>query len=435
MANLGAEFAGVKMRNPIGIAPHGCPNAIGRSSARRLADFLMRYVDRGAGYVYTPITCGERESPLQKKHMGRFLKIESEGFAPREGMLTIADVNVGMHRLDATVETIRLLKERVPEDVPIFANPVGEGDNIESWVAVSKALEDAGADLIELNFSCPLPAMADEDYRKKRTDIPPSIMAEMERVGLSPFLGDTPEAIKPIVEAVVKAVKIPVGVKPSPEAGFPRIVAIMKVIAEAGAKFITNINCPISLAPPDIYNEGKPLWPKFDINPFAAAIGPWNRYQLYKAVAAGSVFVPEVDHAAVGGIVHPRHMLELMMIGAKHIGLSSALYWGGIRVIPQFISFLEKYMDDQGYEKIDDFLGIAKKYIVPINEMTDWKVDKVVARIDRSKCNECGICIENFCFATLKDTQGRPIINEDECGACALCVAICPQGAVSLADR
>lgn len=437
MAKLEVEFAGINMRNPVGVASLAIFSGL-RTNAQKQADFLMRYVDRGAGYVYTPITCDEKTSPLESKSMGRFLKIKTEGFAEKEGLLCTGDVNIGINRLDTTLKMVDILKQRLPEKVPIIANMVGSGDNIESWIELAKSLEKAGVDMIELNMSCPVPMFMSAKYeRPKYTDIASEDLAkELKDLGLNLILGDTPQAIGPIVEAVVNSVNVPVGVKPSPEAGFPRIVVIFKVIAKAGAKFITNINTPITIAPPNIYEDGKPLWPELDINPFAAAIGPWSRYQTYKALAAGSTFVPEVDYSAIGGIVLPTHMIESFMLGAKHIGLSSAIFWHGVKAISQFISFLEKFMDEHGYESVDQMTGIAKKYILPVDENTDWKSERVVARIDKSKCNECGICIENYCFfAISRDSSGRPAINEDLCCACGMCVAICPQEAVRLVDR
>ena len=145
-------------------------------------------------------------------------------------------------------------------------------------------------------------------------------------------------------------------IKPSAEAGFPRLVAIAKICKDAGAKFITNINAPITVAPPDIYARGASPWRKVNlkINPIGAAVGPWNRYQNYKATATTALFVPDIDVAAVGGMVLPEHAIELMMLGARHIGISSGLYWNGRKVISQFIRFLDKFMDDQGYSSVDE---------------------------------------------------------------------------------
>jgi len=406
---------------------------------QRQVDFLMRYVEAGAGYIYTPITVPEGKAPKGvTKGAFKIAKAQAKGFAAREGLFTVAHIGVVVHPLESALEIIHNIKPKLPKDVPLIANIQGGGADLEDWVELAKVHEQAGVDMLELNMSCPVGLMRDISKKgiEHYTDIPPELSPEMEALGLTPILGDTPSAIGPIVKAVVEAVKIPVGVKPSPEAGFPRIVAIFKAIANNGGKFITNINNPFSIAPPNIYDGGKGIYPKFnDLNPLGVVIGPWNRYQTLKCLGVGITFVPEVDYAAVGGIVHPEHMIEIMMLGARHIGLSSAVFWDGVQALPKFIKFLENYMDKQGYADVDDFIGLGKQYIVPVDENTDFHSDTAVSRLDKSKCTQCGKCAPNICFALSKDEAGYPQANEADCIACGLCVAICPEGAFTIVDR
>ena len=76
-ADISVNFAGVKMRNPIGVAPLALCS---RSAAdpERYAKMLLNYVRLGAGYVYTPYTCNEREWPQDKRPTQRWLKSEWE---------------------------------------------------------------------------------------------------------------------------------------------------------------------------------------------------------------------------------------------------------------------------------------------------------------------------------------------------------------------
>ena len=71
------------------------------------------------------------------------------------------------------------------------------------------------------------------------------------------LLGDSPALLIPVVKAVVDRVNIPVGVKMTPETGFPRLVGIAEEIKKAGAKFITGINAPITCGgPPRTFTKG-----------------------------------------------------------------------------------------------------------------------------------------------------------------------------------
>jgi dihydroorotate dehydrogenase/Pyruvate/2-oxoacid:ferredoxin oxidoreductase delta subunit len=445
MADLKTEFAGLKMRNPIGIAPLN--RAIGYASdAKVQADWLMRFVDEGAGFVYTGNTRPARSSPAEKRPALKFLRVTCNGFAEREGLFTTGDVDACIHYLDSTLKTISIIKPKLPSDVIFIGDASGEGADVESWVKQAKAFEDAGVDAIELDMSCPLPLMDAQAIKKvsgtrKRysssdieADLSTLEMKTLRELGLSPHLGDTLSVLEPIVRECVNAVKIPVGVKPSAEAGFPRLVAIAKVCKDAGAKFISNINAPISVAPPDLSKGGRPLWEKlhFPISPISAVCGPWDRYQCYKATGTTALFVPGIDISAVGGLVNPEHAVEVLMMGASHVGISSGFFWKGYKSISRFINYLNKYMDEHGFKTMKDLVGCSIKYVRPIDDNIDWGVGKIVSKVDKGKCTQCGICWRGYCPIIYEGDDGYPNVDEKNCQACGMCVAICPADAYEI---
>ena len=447
MADLTTDFAGLKMRNPIGVAPLN--RAIGYASdAKVQADWLMRFVDEGAGYVYTSNTRPARSSPAETKPALKFLRVTCEGFAEKEGLFTTGDVDACIHYLDSTLKTVSMLKPKLPSDVILIGDISGEGADVDSWAKQTKVFEDAGVDAIELDMSCPLPLMDAQAVKKlsstrerlRSTDIEADLstleMKALSAVGLSPHLGDTPSVMEPIIRACVEAVKIPVGVKPSAESGFPRLVAIAKICKDAGAKFIANINAPISVAPPDLSKGGRPQWEKlhFPINPIAAVCGPWDRYQCYKATATTALFVPGIDISAVGGLVNPEHAVEVLMMGASHVGLSSGFFWKGYKSISRFIHYLNNYMDEHGFKKMEDLVGSSLKYVRPIDDSIDWKVGKIVSKVDKGKCTQCGICWKAYCPVIHEGEDGYPRVDEPNCQACGMCVAICPAEAYEIKE-
>jgi len=419
MVSLSVEFAGVKMRCPIGVAPLALmsPASI---VPERYAEKLMTYVNMGVGYVYTPVTCAELEHPKEMLPTTRWKKIETRGFG-REGLLFVQDADRVQWRIKPSVKLIRILKEKVPEGVAVIGDILGPGSDPDGWAEHAKRIEEAGADLIELDVSCECPLAETgvvDVYLAKAHKLP-------RIAGL--IIGDSLELLEPIVRAVVKAVKVPIGIKLSAETGFPRLVSFAKVIKDSGAKWITAINNPVTVCPPDIYNEGKPTWPYLDSNMFLGTSGPWDRYSCYRNMAAISIYCPGIDLAGVGGLVIPEHHIEAMMLGAKITELSSGLIWGGTDILKQTIAFLNRYMRDHGYETPEDFRGLALKYFKPIKEV-DWKIGRLIAVTDYEKCDGCGTCAKNVCFATyMKGGKARVI--EEECTGCALCEAICPKGA------
>jgi len=438
MADLRVNWAGVKMRNPIGVAPLN--GAIGYARKPKVAaDELMKHAEAGAGFVYISHTRPTRSSPAENKPALKFIKAQCPGFAKREGLFVTGDVEACVHYLDSSLETLSIVKKQLPDDVPVIGDVSGFGADPDSWAKIAKEFEDAGADAIELDTACPITIVSSEKMEGSVTvdtiaGIDTKEMETLRKLNLAPSVGDTPEVLGPIVRACADAVEVPIGVKPSAEAGFPKCVAIAKICADNGATFVTNINAPLSVAPPQIYNNGRSPYESvnFRLNPIGAVSGPWDRYQCYKTTATIAFFVPEIDVAAVGGIVNSEHVVEMLMLGAKHVHLSSGLFWKGRKFITDSVAFLDRFMDEHGYEKMTDLIGIGLKHMGFVDSSIDWEEDKIATRVDKEKCIQCGVCTDFYCPVPTTGDDGFPFIDESLCQGCGLCVAICPGNALSV---
>lgn len=440
MLNLETTFAGVRMRSPISVAAMLSLTGVGRIP-RNYADMLLKYVEAGAGCVYTAGTTPEDKQPLEKlKASSRVVAARIPGFNKALGMYCVSDPYIFTHSLYSTLEVIRILKQQLPPDVPIIGDIIGSGADPAGWVKAAKLMEQAGVNLIEIDASCPFSAgtVAAEHREYAHTAVTPEVESELARMGICYLLADQPEPLYEVTRAVVEAVNVPIGVKISPESGFPRNLIIMKAIAKAGAKYAASVNGPLTVAPPDTHNNGKPIYPSLGINPVTCFAGPWIYPMVTRNIGTGVVFVPELDHSAVGGIVSPQQVIELLMMGARHIGLASAIYMTeGVRGIRRFTHYLSTFLDEHGYESVDQLIGMAKKYIQPVTKETDWGHGRVIARVDYDKCTECGRCIEGYCFGAIVEdaiAKGRPVVKEELCGACGFCVLICPENAYTLVE-
>ena len=164
MADLSITFAGVKMRNPVGVAAHA-PNISQafRESAEAFAAHLMRYVDRGAGHV-TLAFLGERQTFGKGEQLTclRFRRCDSPYF-PRTGLFAAfghtcgVPVKGGTVPLDLGLKTMDILRSRLADGVALIANIIAGSAEPKSWADLAKKYEAAGADLIELDTGCPLP--------------------------------------------------------------------------------------------------------------------------------------------------------------------------------------------------------------------------------------------------------------------------------------
>ncbi len=162
---------------------------------------------------------------------------------------------------------------------------------------------------------------------------------------------------------MVAAVKIPVGAKFSAEVGFPRIVDMARRVKAAGAKYIHVGGAAVGIAPPDIYNGGKPLWPFIDGNPFCLTSGSWMRRVCYRDVAAVARFVPGLDIVASGGLVTPEHCVEAMMLGATVTQLCAGVMEQGRSLLRRSNAFLQDFLAEQGYSGAQELIGLGQPYI------------------------------------------------------------------------
>ncbi|MCZ7663890.1 MAG: 4Fe-4S binding protein [Thermoleophilia bacterium] len=127
-----------------------------------------------------------------------------------------------------------------------------------------------------------------------------------------------------------------------------------------------------------------------------------------------------------------KHVVESMMLGAKICEFSSGTLWRGWSLLRRSAAFLVEYMKEQEYASLDDFRGLGVQYMMPA-DLIDWGVGRVAAAVDAGKCTGCGICCHNLCWAMSLDGDGDiASCSEELCGACGLCVAVCPENAVTL---
>jgi dihydroorotate dehydrogenase (fumarate) len=74
-------------------------------------------------------------------------------------------------------------------------------------------------------------------------------------------------------------------------------------------------------------------------------------------VALASHSVSKIDISASTGIHSGEAVVKMLLAGASSTQVCSALYKNGVAHIKSFVEFLEKWMDEKGYENIADFNG------------------------------------------------------------------------------
>lgn len=425
--DLTVKFCGVNFRNPIATASHApcIPVPYKDVCYEVYVKLAQKYYDLGLGaFVTGTITYYSDKEASNWRGEQFFLPIKVPEFAEREGFVSAAKWPDVLFPKSKGIEVVKKCKSKF-KDMPIVASIVGPEVDVEGWSNLAEEVVSAGADMLELNLAS---VMTYETVTKALETVAEGRSFPKE-AGVT--VGLIPEIAAELIKGIIKAVDVPIIPKITPELGFFRVINTARIYKEAGARGVTCSHAFITVPPPDIYNRGKSLMPTIEGYPIASfwcTVGPWSRFGAYRDVAAVSKYVPGLDVFACGGLVIPEHCIEVMMLGAKAVQLSAGIMWNGISFISKAINFLKKFMIEQGYNKVDEFIGLGLKHIV---DMGHVKWPYRVARVDYSKCTGCKVCLDTWCFALYED-NGRPNVNKELCRGCNLCVIRCPQGAISL---
>jgi dihydroorotate dehydrogenase len=451
--SLDVTLAGVRFRSPIGLAPLGGGSHFGRREADEARedqvrlDFLLRLVRAGSNCVYLNFSY-LTEATLQKVVAQSPAGVAKPGgvWAERtmrattgaspyglEGLYSAVSpgpATPSLEREEATLRAqarlIRALRRELPEGVPIVAGVIGCGGLPEAYAESARAAEDLGVDLIEVNFHCPLQAGLQDG-------VDTALAHQFPPYSQGGLMVEHPDVVERIVGAVVRAVDTPVGAKFSAETGFPRIVGLARRVRDAGAKYVHVGGAAVGIAPPDIYDRGRPLWPFMDGNPFCLTSGSWMRRVCHRDVAAVKRFVPGLDIAASGGLVTPEHCIEAMMLGASVTQICAGVMEQGTMLLSRANSFVDGFLRKQGYGSAQELVGLAQQYIKHPEEL-DLEPGRVVAEVDQEKCTLCGHCWNNMCIAIRAD-RGAVRIDGEKCLGCGACTIACQADAVRLVRK
>src|ERR1700684_2157498 len=397
MADLTVKFAGVTSPNPFWLASGPPTNTGGQ---------VMRAFEAGGGGAVWK-TIGE---PIVNTS-SRYGAIDLNGVK----MMGLNNIELISDRSpDINFREIYEVKKKYPKNL-VIASLMVESRR-ESWHAMVRRAEEAGADALELNFGCP---------------------HGMSERGMGSSVGQVPEYTEMITSWVKEAAKIPVIVKLTPNVA---TVAPIALAAErGGADAVSLINTINSLMGVDL----ETFAPRPNVggkSTHGGYCGPAVKpiaLHLVSSVAK-KVKIPIVG---IGGIGYWNDAAEHIALGASCVQVCTAAMHYGFRIVEDMIDGLSAYMDDHKFRTIEDFRGRA------VPNVKDWgDLDlnyKVVADIDSALCIGCQLCYvacedgAHQCIAPYgvagngkKNPNGMgvhvPRIIDDECVGCNLGALVCP---------
>ena len=393
--DLSITFLGVKFPNPFCLSSSPVGNDY---------DMCKKAYDVGWGGIVFK-TIGPKSYVINEVSP-RFDKLdkEAEPFVGFKNMEQIAE-----HSLEENLRDLARLKKEYPHQV-LIASIMGNDE--ESWEDLARKVEKAGADMIEMNLSCP----------------------QMTSHAMGSDVGTNPELCKRYCQAVKRGSKLPMMAKMTPN--ITDMVDVAKACLEGGADGIAAINTIKSICNIDLEKKiGMPI-----VNGKSAISGYSGK--AVKPVALRfiqqlRVGIPGVEISGIGGVETWEDAAEFILVGSKTIQVTTAIMQYGYRIVEDLCNGLMHYMEEQHVNSLEELVGKANANIIPAEELDRDYI--VYPEIDKDKCVGCGRCYIS-CYdgahqaMEWDEESRRPTCNHDKCVGCLLCGHVCPVGAISLGE-
>jgi len=387
-SNLSIEFCGIRFENPV---------MLSSSPVSNTAEMVSRAFEAGfGGVVYKSIGVesigGIHPSPRMAPyhHQGReLLGIENvEQLSDRPLKDNLAD--------------LRYLKKRFPSKVVISSIM---GFSKDQWRELALASEDAGVDMLELNFSCP----------------------HMTVEGSGMAVSRVHALVEQFTEIAKKVVKIPVMAKMTPNVTDINEPAIFA--KRGGADAISAINTVAGLIEIGV-DDFVPRPNVFGKGAIAGYSGPAIKPIGLRCIAQlAKNRELNLPLSGIGGIETWVDVIEYMLCGATTVQITTGVIHYGHGIIEDILEGMTYYMKDQSLDSIGAIVGKALPNIVPTDEFDLAR--QGIAQYDLERCIGCGQC-----YIVCRDAGGqclswdganrKPVMDEKRCLGCMVCSFVCP---------
>ncbi len=305
--NLNCKYLGLDLKNPLIVSSSNLTGeleqiqAIGKAGAAAL---VVKSI------FEEQITGDSRHQLLQKEEYFWFKDA--------------ADVVDTLQKARSVQLHTRLINEASRQiQIPVIAsiNCVSNGN----WVSYAHQVEQAGASALELNMGI----FPKDQYQSGK---------------------DIEDVYVDIVKSIVHQVKIPVSVKLGHY--FTNPLNIGKKLKEAGAQGVVLFNRYYQT---DIDIHQMKLLNGHIYSTAAEITLPLRWVALFQREKIG------LDISASTGVHNASGLIKQLLAGADTVQVNSVLYHKGIEFISHILGGLTDWMQEKGYEHIDDFKGAILK--------------------------------------------------------------------------
>jgi dihydropyrimidine dehydrogenase (NAD+) subunit PreA len=171
---------------------------------------------------------------------------------------------------------------------------------------------------------------------------------------------------------------------------------------------------------------------------YSGIYGSFARFFTYKTLAQfkKNEELKDIQISVVGGLVHPDHVIEAILLGADTVQFASGIMFKGLNLFTASIRKLKSFMQKHGFKTIGEFRGLSLQYIADnpseiveyqmTNELPQNQSSLQQAMVKKtSLCKTCNKCTNASCIALRQQSKGNVEIAAELCSGCGWCQVVC----------
>ena len=387
--SLAIKFCGLRFKNPF---------CLSSSPVSNTAEMIARALDAGwGGVVYKTVGLEEAYQIVDPTPRLNALHHGDQRFIGLQNIEMISE-----RPFKRNLKDIAWLKKHFP-DRPIMVSIMGYSD--DGWRELAQGVASAGADLLELNFSCP----------------------QMAIEGAGHKIGQQYDMLERYTRVVKDAVKIPVMAKMTPN--ITDILPPSLAAKHGGADAISAINTLRAITEVDLDTLApKPtIQGRGSISGFSGpAVKPIALRFVAELAQSKELSLPV---SGIGGLETWQDAAMFLLMGASNLQVTTAIMHYGYRVIEPLCEGLADYLESKGLASVRELVGRGLPQTVDPSEHHQTK--HVISKVDADKCIGCGLC-HIVCYDGANQAmqfdggERKARVERELCVGCLLCQHVCP---------
>jgi dihydropyrimidine dehydrogenase (NAD+) subunit PreA len=346
-ADLSVVFTGLRFQNPFLLS--SAPPTESESN-------ILRAFEAGWGGVVTK-TIGLHPVVNVAGPKTKFLRANGESLSMNKGRNGVLHSSwnwelISDKPLEWWLPRLTRIKKAFPDRMLIASIMAGSGSDreLDHWRSLAKACQEAGADGLELNLSCP----------------------HMDREDMGSNIGKDKQLCSFVTKVVKDVARVPVWAKLTP--------ATSDIAVEAGAVFLGGADAVVSsnTFPSLPLVDGESLEFEMNVDGLVSTGGLGGPAILPLSLAKMSQMTrafPEKSFSGIGGISEFAHALNYFLLGCGTVQVCTAAMLDhavGPNVIKKLVGGMQEFLEKnaaRGFKSLEDFRGRLRDRVVPHSQI------------------------------------------------------------------